>query len=58
LIIPFYQKICSVEIRIHIRLLETAFSTLLIIHLILHWMYFLNIRKCLKPGSKESDACE
>ncbi len=35
-----------------------AFSALLIIHLLLHWMYFRNIRKCLKPGSKDSDACE
>jgi hypothetical protein len=34
-----------------------AFSALLIIHLLLHWMYFRNIRKCLKPGTKEADAC-
>jgi hypothetical protein len=35
-----------------------AFSVLLIIHLLLHWMYFRNIRKCLKPGTKEADSCE
>ncbi len=34
-----------------------AFSALLIIHLILHWMYFRNIRKCLKPGPKDKEAC-
>ena len=35
-----------------------AFSALLIIHLLLHWMYFRNIRKCLKPAPKESEACK
>jgi hypothetical protein len=35
-----------------------AFSAMLIIHLILHWMYFVNIRKCLKPGPKDTEACE
>ena len=34
------------------------FAALLIIHLLLHWMYFRNIRKCLAPGKKEADACE
>ena len=34
-----------------------AFSALLIIHLLLHWMYFRNIRKCLAPGSKTEDTC-
>ena len=33
-----------------------AFSALLIIHLILHWMYFWNIQKCLRPGTKEKGA--
>jgi hypothetical protein len=33
-----------------------AFSALLIIHLILHWMYFRNIRKCLMPAPKEKEA--
>ena len=35
-----------------------AFATLLILHLILHWMYFWNIRNGLTPGSKKSDAGE
>jgi hypothetical protein len=35
-----------------------AFSALIIIHLILHWMYFWNIRKCLSPGKKEADTCD
>jgi hypothetical protein len=35
-----------------------AFAALLIIHLLLHWMYFRNIRKCLKPGSNNPDTCE
>jgi hypothetical protein len=35
-----------------------AFCALLIIHLLLHWMYFRNIRKCLKPNAKEADAGE
>jgi len=31
------------------------FSALLIIHLILHWMYFRNIRKCfVSKGNQES----
>ncbi|RPI37890.1 MAG: DUF4405 domain-containing protein [Methanoregulaceae archaeon] len=34
-----------------------AFSALIIIHLILHWMYFWNIRKCFSPGKKEADTC-
>ncbi len=35
-----------------------AFTVLLIIHLLLHWMYFRNIRKCLRPGAKEpAGAC-
>ncbi len=35
-----------------------AFSALIIIHLILHWMYFRNIRKCLSPGKKEAETCD
>lgn len=35
-----------------------AFSGLLIIHLLLHWMYFRNIGKCLKPSHKDADVCE
>lgn len=35
-----------------------AFSALLIIHLLLHWMYFRNIRKCLKPAPQEAEACK
>jgi Domain of unknown function (DUF4405) len=35
-----------------------VFSALIIIHLILHWMYFWNIRKCFSPGKKEPDACD
>lgn len=35
-----------------------AFSALLLLHLLLHWMYFRNIRKCLKPGLKEEETCE
>jgi hypothetical protein len=31
-----------------------VFAALLIIHLILHWMYFRNIRKCLFAGEKRS----
>lgn len=34
-----------------------AFAALLILHLLLHGMYFRNIRKCLKQGSKETDDC-
>jgi hypothetical protein len=33
-----------------------AFAALLIIHLILHWMFFRNIRKCFIPKGKEE--CE
>jgi len=33
-----------------------AFSALIIIHLILHWMYFWNIRKCLSPNKKDAGA--
>ncbi len=29
-----------------------AFATLIIVHLILHWMYFRNIRKCLITKDK------
>jgi Domain of unknown function (DUF4405) len=32
------------------------FAALLIIHLFLHWKFFRNIDKCLKPGKKEQ--CE
>jgi len=35
-----------------------AFTALLVIHLLLHSMYFRNIRKCLMPGTKEADTCE
>ena len=35
-----------------------AFAVLLIIHLLLHWMYFRNIRKCLKADIKDKDSCE
>lgn len=35
-----------------------AFAALLIIHLLLHLAFFRNIRKCLKPGLKDSDSCE
>ncbi|MFA6362681.1 DUF4405 domain-containing protein [Methanoregula sp.] len=35
-----------------------AFAALIILHLILHWMYFWNIRNCLTPGSKKADAGE
>jgi len=33
-----------------------AFSAILIIHLILRWMYFRNIRKCLAVAQKEAEA--
>ncbi len=29
------------------------FAALLIFHLILHWMFFRNIRKCLNPNGKQ-----
>lgn len=29
-----------------------VFATLIIIHLILHWYYFRNIKKCLNPDEK------
>jgi hypothetical protein len=35
-----------------------TFAALVILHLLLHWMYFWNIRKCLKPGIKTADVCE
>lgn len=35
-----------------------GFSVLLIVHLLLHWMYFRNIGKCLKPAQKDAGACE
>jgi len=34
-----------------------AFTALLIIHLLLHWNFFRNIRKNLKPEGKEPDNC-
>jgi hypothetical protein len=33
-----------------------VFAALLIIHLILHWMFFRNIKKCLMPKGKQE--CE
>jgi hypothetical protein len=30
-----------------------VFATLLIIHLILHWMFFRNIRRCFNPRGKQ-----
>jgi hypothetical protein len=33
-----------------------VFAVLLIIHLILHWMFFRNIKKCLMPKGKQE--CE
>ena len=35
-----------------------AFAALLIIHMLLHWKFFRNIRNSLKPDTKEADACE
>jgi hypothetical protein len=35
-----------------------AFAALLIIHMLLHWKYFRNIRKCINPDTKDADACE
>ncbi len=32
-----------------------AFAALLIIHLLLHWKFFRNISKSLKPEGKEQD---
>jgi hypothetical protein len=34
-----------------------VFAALLIIHLILHWMFFKNIGRNLKRGGKEPDDC-
>jgi len=34
-----------------------AFTAFLIIHLLLHWMYFWNIRKCLVPVTKDAGTC-
>ncbi|MGA2914367.1 MAG: hypothetical protein ABSE07_12765 [Methanoregula sp.] len=33
-----------------------VFSVLLIVHLLLHWMFFRNIRKCFIP--KEKQKCD
>jgi hypothetical protein len=34
-----------------------AFTALLILHMILHWYFFRNIRKCFKTDAKERDEC-
>jgi hypothetical protein len=34
-----------------------VFAALLIIHLILHWKFFRNINRNLKPDGKEPDDC-
>jgi hypothetical protein len=35
-----------------------AFTALLIIHLLLHWKFFRNTQRNLKPEGKERDNCE
>jgi hypothetical protein len=35
-----------------------AFAALLVLHLLLHWKFFRNIRKSLTSDAKEIDACE
>ena len=35
-----------------------AFAVLLVLHLLLHWRYFRNIRKCLAKGTNAPDTCE
>jgi hypothetical protein len=35
-----------------------VFAALLIIHLLLHWKFFRNIRRSLTADAKEADACE
>ncbi|MCK9630850.1 MAG: DUF4405 domain-containing protein [Methanoregula sp.] len=34
-----------------------AFAALLIIHMLLHWMYFKNIRKHFRVDAKDPDDC-
>ncbi|MFA5267183.1 MAG: DUF4405 domain-containing protein [Methanoregula sp.] len=35
-----------------------VFAALVILHLLLHWRYFWNIRKCIMPDTRGTEVCE